>query len=430
MSVVNVKVAFIRPKYANLKEWMQDPNNVYIGRAGVVFIDKCRFPKCASKWSNPFKITASDTREQVVAAYKEYILAKLADGSLCIDELRGKNLGCWCSPELCHGHVLLEILNLAIANDANAVIPAQIQNYPANIIEEFTAYYSSCNASKLGQGNYANYYKFNFAKLTMYVHLLILEHINAADTEANLASAIIREAKLAAITAAMTSDKLLQYPIHIVISAASMRHTGLDLSLVPNCVIDIHVNAVLKTTLRCRIISSRAFKKQSIAKVEYDIVYAETYIDDHINTYTKVIMPFTGIDTCCIYIYYTNICGYDPIAALKSTNALCIVCRDFIIVSRDHELYDDMTEYITAIDANMKIAYKMATVAYKIDVIARISSKTCHVGLVIPVKLDEIDPSDSDIYYFDYYYIKDCYELFLDVNVHECQKLIKNARNY
>lgn len=32
MSVVNVKVGNIRPKYSNLREWMEDPTNVYIGR--------------------------------------------------------------------------------------------------------------------------------------------------------------------------------------------------------------------------------------------------------------------------------------------------------------------------------------------------------------------------------------------------------------
>lgn len=39
MSVVNVKVANIRPRYNNLAEWMADENNVYIGRKGIVFIN-------------------------------------------------------------------------------------------------------------------------------------------------------------------------------------------------------------------------------------------------------------------------------------------------------------------------------------------------------------------------------------------------------
>ena len=46
MSVVNCKVKYIRPKYNNLKEWFDDyENNYYIGRVGIVFINKERFPK-------------------------------------------------------------------------------------------------------------------------------------------------------------------------------------------------------------------------------------------------------------------------------------------------------------------------------------------------------------------------------------------------
>ena len=39
-SVVNVKVAYIRPTYDNLKEWMEDPGHIYIGRKGIVFVNK------------------------------------------------------------------------------------------------------------------------------------------------------------------------------------------------------------------------------------------------------------------------------------------------------------------------------------------------------------------------------------------------------
>mgnify|MGYP001555401115 CR=1 FL=1 len=37
--VVNVRVLYIRPKYQNLKEWTNDPENLYIGRKGIVMID-------------------------------------------------------------------------------------------------------------------------------------------------------------------------------------------------------------------------------------------------------------------------------------------------------------------------------------------------------------------------------------------------------
>lgn len=111
--VVNVKVAYIRPSYANLKEWMLDPDNVYIGRKGVVFVDGVRYPKHDSMWSNPFKITANSTRADVILQYERYIRAKIANGDISAEDiasLAGKRLGCWCVPEPCHGHVLAKLV--------------------------------------------------------------------------------------------------------------------------------------------------------------------------------------------------------------------------------------------------------------------------------------------------------------------------------
>jgi len=110
--VVNVKVANIRPKYKNLEEWMSDSNNCYIGRGGIVFIDGCRFPKSGSIWANPFKISKTQTRDDVLKLYEEYIKKKIIDEDLHeeLEKLRGKNLGCWCAPDKCHGDILLKIL--------------------------------------------------------------------------------------------------------------------------------------------------------------------------------------------------------------------------------------------------------------------------------------------------------------------------------
>lgn len=47
--ILNVRVAHIRPHgYNNLREWMADEENLYIGRAGVVFVEGRRFPPEAS----------------------------------------------------------------------------------------------------------------------------------------------------------------------------------------------------------------------------------------------------------------------------------------------------------------------------------------------------------------------------------------------
>lgn len=111
--VVCVKVNSIRPRYHNLKEWMADPNNVYIGRKGIVFIEGKRFPEQESIWANPYKIGKDGDRNEVLQKYYQYILNKLNSGQIAVEELhklKGKQLGCWCKPELCHGDILVEIL--------------------------------------------------------------------------------------------------------------------------------------------------------------------------------------------------------------------------------------------------------------------------------------------------------------------------------
>jgi hypothetical protein len=113
--VVNVKVKYLRPRYNDLKEWCEDPNNVYIGRGGIVFVEidgrKVRYPP-QSKWHNPYKL--KDHGDQTLPLFEQYIRSvPFLDE---IEELRGKNLGCWCvepgKPEIqCHGHILVRILN-------------------------------------------------------------------------------------------------------------------------------------------------------------------------------------------------------------------------------------------------------------------------------------------------------------------------------
>jgi len=112
--VVNVSVKFIRPQYKDLKDWTLNENNVYIGRGGIVFIKngdkKERFPKRDSIWANPFKV--GDDRKTCLEKYEEYIREKLKNPEM-VDELKklkGKQLGCWCKPQSCHGDILLKLI--------------------------------------------------------------------------------------------------------------------------------------------------------------------------------------------------------------------------------------------------------------------------------------------------------------------------------
>lgn len=78
--------------------------DVYIGRP--------------SKWGNPFthkegttaKIIVS-SREQAVSRYRDYLKKHPELMEAAKKELKGKVLGCWCSPQACHGDVLMEIAN-------------------------------------------------------------------------------------------------------------------------------------------------------------------------------------------------------------------------------------------------------------------------------------------------------------------------------
>ena len=114
MSVVNCKVKFIRPAYNNLKEWMDDPNNIYVARNGVVFVDKVRYPRISSPFANPYKVGKDGDRETVITKYEDYIIEKIEKNPKLKDqikEMKGKNLGCWCHPLPCHADVLLRIIN-------------------------------------------------------------------------------------------------------------------------------------------------------------------------------------------------------------------------------------------------------------------------------------------------------------------------------
>lgn len=69
---------------------------VYIGRPG--------------KWGNPFVIGRDGSRAEVIAKYRAWLASQpeLLDA---LDELRGKDLVCWCAPQACHGDVLIELAN-------------------------------------------------------------------------------------------------------------------------------------------------------------------------------------------------------------------------------------------------------------------------------------------------------------------------------
>lgn len=74
----------------------RDQFDVYIGRP--------------SPWGNPFIIGRDGGRIDVLAKYEVWLLAQPALLAR-LPELRGKRLGCWCSPAACHGDILAKYVN-------------------------------------------------------------------------------------------------------------------------------------------------------------------------------------------------------------------------------------------------------------------------------------------------------------------------------
>ena len=86
------------------EEWFTNPENLYIGQANRTHGVK------ASKWMNPWTIEDCGSREECLQRYEEYVRNDQLKME-SIDEIEGKQLGCYCAPRDCHANVLLKILS-------------------------------------------------------------------------------------------------------------------------------------------------------------------------------------------------------------------------------------------------------------------------------------------------------------------------------
>lgn len=64
-----------------------------------------------TRWGNPFVIGRDGNREEVIRKYYEHLLER-EDLRADLDELRGKDLVCWCAPAMCHADALLKLANI------------------------------------------------------------------------------------------------------------------------------------------------------------------------------------------------------------------------------------------------------------------------------------------------------------------------------
>ena len=122
MNTKPMRVQRLRKKGFNLQKYSMSINGL-----------ECVVVSRPTKWGNPFKVgkmyiptdeiirnpfnpnweTCKDI-DQCLMLYKEYLDRELKYGRLKLDELKGKNLACFCSlSNKCHVDVLLETVSSA-----------------------------------------------------------------------------------------------------------------------------------------------------------------------------------------------------------------------------------------------------------------------------------------------------------------------------
>lgn len=75
----------------------RDPYDVFIGRP--------------SRFGNPFHLGIDGSRREVIERFENYLYTRPDLIQTIRKELRGKVLGCFCDPLLCHGDLLARIAN-------------------------------------------------------------------------------------------------------------------------------------------------------------------------------------------------------------------------------------------------------------------------------------------------------------------------------
>lgn len=73
--------------------------------AGAVMVDR------KTQWGNPFKLGMHGDRDMICAKFELWFLGKPELIVRAKQELRGKDLVCYCKPLRCHADVLLRVAN-------------------------------------------------------------------------------------------------------------------------------------------------------------------------------------------------------------------------------------------------------------------------------------------------------------------------------
>jgi hypothetical protein len=95
----------IRTRVVHMKKNQWD---IYIGRG--------------SPWGNPFKIGRDGDRREVIERYKWWFVQQSGKVQAARTELRGRILGCYCSPLGCHGHFLARVADSVTDDDLHLIM--------------------------------------------------------------------------------------------------------------------------------------------------------------------------------------------------------------------------------------------------------------------------------------------------------------------
>ena len=87
----------------DVEEWIRS-GGVYVGHK----VNNEKLTHEGSKWGNPHPLKVHKSRSKVVEMFRETIMEN-EEVMKDIGELKGKKLGCWCSPHRCHAEVLHEL---------------------------------------------------------------------------------------------------------------------------------------------------------------------------------------------------------------------------------------------------------------------------------------------------------------------------------
>lgn len=124
-SSISIKASNLRKntKYPSLKEWINDKQNLYVGRSGRIWIRDKKgddtmkiYHYRGSKFGNPYRVSKKLTLSVALKSYIDHLVKTGLIGE--IDELKGKTLGCFCEKHvdsngkiMCHARILSELAN-------------------------------------------------------------------------------------------------------------------------------------------------------------------------------------------------------------------------------------------------------------------------------------------------------------------------------